>query len=93
MEIDKISLSHGGKEYSFSVEVMHDEDETIYRVTPDQGELALNEISPGYIEFDEKGNALVDEGSLNGQARRVLATIWKAIQEQIPKQENNQPCP
>ncbi|HEX3935631.1 MAG TPA: hypothetical protein VHW43_13180 [Puia sp.] len=49
MDIEKMLVKLDGKEYSFSVEVMQDEDETIYRVTPDQGERVLDEVSPGHL--------------------------------------------
>jgi len=84
MDIEKILVTIDEKEYSFSVEVMHDEDETMYRVTPDQGERLLEDVSPGYLEYDENGNVQIDERALNGQARAVTAAIWKAIKQQIP---------
>jgi hypothetical protein len=83
MDIEKILVMIEGKEYSFSVEIMHDEDETIYRVTPDQGERLLEDVSPGYLEYDEHGNVQIDERALNGQAEAVTTTIWKVIKQQI----------
>jgi len=83
MDIEKILVKLEGKEYSFTVEVMHDEDETVYRVTPDQGEKVLEDVSPGYLEFDENGNLDVDERVMNGQVRSVAAAIWKAIKQQV----------
>jgi hypothetical protein len=62
---------------------MKDEDETIYRVTPDQGEKVLEDVSPGYLEYDENGNLQVDERALNPQGRAVTATIWEAVKQQI----------
>jgi hypothetical protein len=83
MDIEKILVPINGKQYSFSVEVMKDEDETIYRVTPDQGEKVLEEVSPGYLEYDENGVLQVDERALNDQGRAVTATIWEAIKQQM----------
>lgn len=83
MDIEKILVKLDGKEYSFSVEIMHDEDETIYRVTPDQGERVLDDVSPGYLEFDENGRLQVDERVENAQVKAVAAEIWKAIKQQM----------
>ena len=83
MDIEKILVPINGKQYSFSVEVMKDEDETIYRVTPDQGEKVLEDVSPGYLEYDENGVLQVDERALNDQGRAVTATIWEAIKQQV----------
>jgi hypothetical protein len=84
MDIEKILVLIEGKEYSFTVEVMHDEDETVYRVTADQGERLLEDVSPGYLEYDEHGNVQIDERVMEGQARAVTGTIWEAIKQQIP---------
>lgn len=81
--IEKILVPINGKQYSFSVEVMKDEDETIYRVTPDQGEKVLDDVSPGYLEYGESGVLQVDERALNDQGRLVTATIWEAIKQQV----------
>lgn len=83
MDIEKILVKLEGKDYSFTVEAMHDEDETIYRVTPDQGEKVLDDVSPGYLEFDENGNLQVDERVENAQVKAVATAIWKAIQQQL----------
>jgi hypothetical protein len=83
MDIEKILVLIDGKEYSFSVEVMQDEDETIYRVTPDQAERLLEDMSPGYLEYDAQGNVQIDESALNSRARDITATIWNAIKQQI----------
>ncbi|MBS1606586.1 MAG: hypothetical protein JST42_28275 [Bacteroidetes bacterium] len=37
---------------------MPDEEETIFRATPDQAEPLLKDNPAGYIEFDEKGNRI-----------------------------------
>ena len=83
MDIEKILVPINGKQYSFSVEVMKDEDETIYRVTPDQGEKVLDDVSPGYLEYDENGNLQVDDRALNPQGKTVTDTIWEAVKQQI----------
>lgn len=83
MDIEKILVKLDGKEYSFSVEVMHDEDETMYRVTPDQGEKVLDDISPGYLEFDGNGHLQVDDRVENAQVKAVAAEIWRAIKQQM----------
>jgi len=89
MDIEKILVQIDGKEFSFSVEVMQDEEETIYRVTPDQGERLLEDLSPGYLEFDAQGNVPIDERAMNGQARDVTAAIWKAIRQQVLESETS----
>src|ERR1700749_444162 len=86
MDIEKIVVPINGEQYSFSVEVMKDEDETIYRVTPDQNERILEDVSPGYLEFDGKGNLQVDERAMNKQGKEVTGAIWEAI-----KDKQNQP--
>jgi hypothetical protein len=83
MDIEKILVLIEGKEYSFSVEVMHDEDETIYRVTPDQAERLLEEISPGYLEYDDQGNVQIEEGKMDDRTRAITTAVWKAIKQQI----------
>jgi len=83
MDIEKILVPINGQQYSFSVEVMKDEDETIYRVTPDQGEKLLEDVSPGYLEYDENGNLQVDDRALNTQGKVVTNTIWEAIKQQM----------
>jgi hypothetical protein len=83
MDIEKMLVKLDGKEYSFSVEVMQDEDETIYRVTPDQGERVLDDVSPGYLEYDDTGHIVVDERALNDQAKEIAAAIWEALKLQI----------
>lgn len=83
MEIEKILVPLNGKEYSFSVEVIRDEDETFYRVTPDQGEKVLEDVSPGYLEYDESGVLQVDERALNDQGRSVISAIWETVKQQI----------
>ena len=83
MDIEKILVKLEGKEYSFSVEIMRDEDETIYRVTPDQGEKILEDVSPGYLEYDETGNIQVDDRALSPQGKEVTTAIWNAIQQQL----------
>jgi hypothetical protein len=83
MDIEKILVPINGKQYSFSVEVMKDEDETIYRVTPDQGEKVLEDVSPGYLEYDENGNLQVDDRALNAQGKAVIDTIWEAVKQQV----------
>jgi hypothetical protein len=81
--IEKILVPISGRPYSFSVEVMKDEDETIYRVTPDQEEKVLDDVSPGYLEFDEKGELQVDDRALNEQGKMVVASIWEAVKGQM----------
>jgi hypothetical protein len=39
----------------------------------------LEDVSPGYLEYDERGNVQIDERALNGRARTVTVDIWKAI--------------
>lgn len=83
MDIKKIIVPIDQEQYGFSVEVMRDEDETIYRVTPDQGERVLDDVSPGYLEYDEKGNLQIDDAALNDQARSVSRKIWDVIRTAV----------
>lgn len=80
MEIQKVLVEIDGIDYTFSVEVMQEQDETIYRAVPDK---VFNDTSPGYLEFDEKGSLQVDERFLNEEGRAVIAAIWEAIQRQV----------
>jgi hypothetical protein len=83
MDIENFLVPLNGKQYSFSVEVMKDEDETLYRVTPDQGEKVLEDVSPGYLEYDENGNLQVDDRALNDQGKAVTSAIWEAVKQQV----------
>jgi hypothetical protein len=85
MTLEKILITVGEKEYSLTVEILPDEDETIYRATPDQAEPLLEGISAGYIDFDEKGNrqyeSVEEESSEKG--KEIADAIWRGIKEQI----------
>jgi len=82
MDIEKILVYIRDKEYSFSVEILHDENETVYRATPDQGENLLDDIAGGYIEFDENGHVQSEERQ-TGKTREINNAIWRGIEEQI----------
>jgi hypothetical protein len=83
MSIEKILVVIGDKEYSFSVEIMSSEDETIYRATPDQHEEQVESIIHSYIDFDEHGQIQLDEEFAQPNAEEVTDAIWRGIKEQI----------
>ena len=88
MTLEKILITIGNKQYSLTVEVLPDEDEIIFRATPDQAEPLLEGISAGYIEFDEKGNRQYEVGDVPSTSetekdRAIEAAIWRGIKEQI----------
>jgi len=86
MTLEKILITHGDKQYSLTVEVMPDEEETIFRATPDQAEPLLEGIPAGYVEFDEKGNRIYESGDskvLSESEKEIETAIWRAIEEQV----------
>ncbi|HEV2354548.1 MAG TPA: hypothetical protein VGR89_09910 [Puia sp.] len=83
MEIEKMVAVIDGKEYSFSVEVMHDDESTIYRVTPDQPDCLLCDVSPGYLEYDGKGIVQLADNTLNDRDKLVSAAIGDALMKQL----------
>jgi hypothetical protein len=86
MTLEKILITHRDKQYSLTVEVMPDEDETIFRATPDQAEPLLEGIPAGYIEFDEKGNRQYEAGDeevSSEEEKEIETAIWRGIKEQV----------
>jgi hypothetical protein len=81
--IEKIIAVINDTAYSFSIEVLPDEDGTIYRATPDQHEETVEKIIPGFIEFDEKGNVLPEEMNETEKGKTLTAAVWRGIKEQI----------
>jgi hypothetical protein len=83
MSIEKILTVVGGKEYSFTVEIMASEDGTIYRATPDQDRTVVDNVIDSYIDFDEHGNIQSEEEFIHPRAREVIDAVWRGIKEQV----------
>jgi len=86
MTLEKILITLHGKQYSLTVEVMPDEDETIFRATPDQAEPLLQRVPAGYVEFDEKGNRQYEAGDeevTSEEEKEIEKAIWQGIKEQV----------
>jgi hypothetical protein len=84
MSIEKILTPIGDKEYSFTIEILHAEEEkTIYRAVPDEPDEWLAEVVPDYIEFDDEGTIQSGESFSSGRRREIADGIWRGIKEQI----------
>jgi hypothetical protein len=60
MVIEKILVNIRGQDYAFSVEILQDHEDLIYRATPEQEQLLLERWWPGaidFIDFDDNGDA------------------------------------
>ena len=71
------------KQYSFTIEVLPDEDGAIYRATPDQHEASVEKFIPGYMEFDGRGNVQPEEMNETEEGKTITAAVWRAIKEQV----------
>jgi hypothetical protein len=90
MNLEKITVDIEGKQYSFTVETIPEEEPVIiYRAVPDNDEKSINEVINGYIDFDYKGNVQSGEDLKGQHAKVVTDALWGAIEEQIVKEKQH----
>jgi hypothetical protein len=83
MTIEKLDTVIRGREYTFTVQIMQSDEETFYRVTPDEEDEFLAKRIPTYIDFDERGNVDMEEKFSEGESKEVVDAIWRALKREI----------
>jgi hypothetical protein len=86
MVIEKIRVNIRGQDYAFSVEILQDQEDLIYRATPDQGELLLERWWPGaidFIDFNRSGNARPADHPYPETIGDIMDAIGSAIKQQL----------
>jgi hypothetical protein len=86
MVIEKILVNIRGQDYAFSVEILQDQENLIYRAAPDQGELLLERWWPGaidFIDFDSNGDARLADHPYPDTIVDIIDAIGNAIRRQL----------
>ena len=86
MVIEKILVCIRGQDYAFSVEILQDQEDLIYRASPDQGELLLERWWPGaidFIDFDHNGDARPADHPYPDTITDIIDAIGSTIRRQL----------
>ena len=86
MVIEKILVNIRGQDYAFSVEILQDQQDLIFRACPDQGELLLERWWPGaidFIDFDHNGDARPADHPYPDTITDIIDAIGSAIRRQL----------